>query len=350
MTTSKSEDIKYYNLKEQTNIASSSHATAEVACDCWYILRYKALTKSTKDYFLKNPSEVFFPFCKVRKKDEETGKITYLEQPCISGYVFVKGPLQRASEISQATSLSFWKRPLVDHNGNRITYPTMERRYFSISHKQMERFKEAIAHYQSGIKLYDPTDIDLLNDDEVEFISGPLIGQRGHIRIEKGKAGGIVIVPLASSSLHLGFKAKPTEYRIVSFANNARHNDFIKLANAKAKTLLAAYCEGKPLSDKDRNKLNGYILRFAETETATNIQIAQLTLLLYRIYTIFEDVTMCCKLKQRIATTVLPNYDRRIDEARGNRKIKISQQKEKFILEVKHIETSPKRRAISLTA
>ncbi len=348
--TSRSKDIQYYNLKEQTNIASGTHATAEAACDCWYIFRYKVLNKSTRDYFLNNPSEVFFPYRTVRKKDEETGKITYLEQPCISGYVFVKGPLQSAKQISHEANISFWKRPSVDHNGKSIVYPTPEHRYYTISHKQMERFKEAVAHYQNGIKLYDPTDIDLQNDDEVEFVAGPMKGQRGHIRIENGKAGGIVIVPLASSSLHFGFKATPSEYRIVSFANNARHNDFIKLANAKAKNLLAAYCEGKALSDKDRNKLNGYVLRFSETETTTSIQMAQLTLLLYRIYTIFEDESMCHKIKQRIMATVLPNYDRRIDEARGNRKIKISNQKEKFIQEVSLIETSPKRRAESLTA
>ena len=348
--TTKSEDIQYLNLQKHSNIASGSHATDNIACDCWYIFRYKALSKSTKDYFRKNASEIFFPCRNIRKKDEETGSITYLEQPCVPGYIFVKGPLSRAQEIGNEVNIHPWMKPTVNHNGEAIAYPTSEHRCYSLSQKTMERFMEAVAHYQNGIKLYDPTDIDLLNDDEVEFIAGPLIGQRGHIRIEKGKAGGIVIVPLASSSLHLGFKAKPSEYRIVSFANNARHNDFIKLANAKAKTLLAAYCEGKPLSDKDRNKLNGYILRFAETETATNIQIAQLTLLLYRIYTILEDTAMCSKLKQRIATTVLPNYDQRIDEARGNRKIKISQQKDKFIQEIKNIETSPKRRAVSLTA
>lgn len=344
------EDIKGICTTENTYHSCSSHDTNKVACECWYILRYKVLSKSIKNYFLYHTSETFFPFQNVRKKDEATGMITYLEQPCIPGYIFVKGPLERAKEISNEVSLNLWKRPITDHNGRTIEYPTPDHRYQTLSHKSMERFKEAVAHFKNGIKLYDPKDIDLLNDDEVEFITGPLKGQRGHIRIEKGKAGGIVIVPLESSPFHFGIKATPSEYRIVSFANNARHNDFIKQANAKAKSLLEAYSEGKALSDKDHIKLNSYILRFSDTEITTNIQLAQVTLLLYRIYTILEDATMRNKIKQRIATTLLPNYDKRIDEARGNRKIKISKQKDKFLQEVKLIEASAKRRTTIINA
>lgn len=344
------EDIQGTNITEKTCQSSGSHDTNEVPCECWYILRYKTLSKSTKDYFLNHPSEIFFPLQNVRKKDEKTGMITYLKQPCVPSYVFVKGPLDRAKEISIEVNLNLWKRPIADHNGKTIDYRTPDHRYQSLSHKSMERFKEVVAHFKNGIKLYDPKDIDLLNDDEVEFITGPLKGQRGHIRIEKGKAGGIIIVPLESSPFHFGIKATPSEYRIVSFANNARHNDFIKQANAKAKSLLEAYCDGKALSDKDHNKLNSYILRFSDTEITTNIQLAQLTLLLYRIYTILEEATMCSKIKQRIATTLIPSYDQRIDEARGIRKIKISKQKDKFLQEVKQIETSAKRRAEKLNA
>lgn len=344
------EDIQGINTTENASHSSGSHDTDKVPCECWYIFRYRVLSKSTKDYFLNHPADTFFPFQNVRKKDEATGMITYLEQPCIPGYIFVKGPLDRAKEISNEVNLHLWKRPIMDHAGRIIDYPTPDHRYQTLSHKSMERFKEAVAHFKNGIKLYDPKDIDLLNDDEVEFITGPMKGQRGHIRIEKGKAGGIIIVPLESSPFHFGIKATPSEYRIVSFANNARHNDFIKQANAKAKSLLEAYCDGEALSDRDHNKLNSYILRFSDTEITTNIQLAQLTLLLYRIYTILEDATMCNKIKQRIATTLLPNYDKRIDEARGNRKIKISKQKDKFLQEVKQIETFAKRRTTIINA
>lgn len=348
------------------NTVSSSSATEARGRSAWYILRYKVLNRRIRDYFSKHSDQVFFPFRKVSKESEKNGKTDFVEQPCIPGYIFVHASLKDAIKLGKEVNMNLWKRndntfvDVKDATSLADRRLALEHQYYSIPDRVMEMFIDVVTHFQNGIRVYDPAEIDVEQDDEVEFISGPLSGQHGYIRIENGKAGGIVIVPLPSSEasasspqsrnlLHYGVHAKPAEFRIVRFANNARHKDCIKVANAYAIKVLKAYTDGKPIEEKEGKRLRGYLVRYVDAEMNTDIQRVQHVLLMYRINTILEDYAMCARVRKHIEYDILPSYDRRIAMAYGNRKNRIIRQKKKFLQEISFIEGAPKERHASMS-
>lgn len=387
------EDIENTKLNMRNQfVTSHSTSSFDRGADglMWYILRYKVLNKNTRDFFFQNSEKVFFPYHKVSKvrvvenkstdhnyrgsrRSKYTEKIETYDRPVIPGYIFIQGPLSDAQEIAKKVNLGLWMKNSRQRNSAALSKAeasssgtvtlmspvelrsAYEQQYHSISHKAMLRFMEVISYYKNDVKLYDPAEVDLEQNDEVEFVTGPMKGQRGYVRKENGKAGGLVIVPMSTSqtsdkhkasdgvgkvrgSLCYGFKVSASEFRIVRFANNARHTDCLKAVNARVKEILVAYGHGKTIDEKVQKKLKGYLMRYEEAEMSTSIQRANHILLLYRIYTILENKFMLLRVRQRINEEIIPAYDKRISTEHGERKGRVVRQKETFLKEVEDIE------------
>ena len=358
-----------------------NHATQHVACERWYIFRYKVLTKAIKDYFQKHPDEVYFPWRKERKvRDVPTDavkrkvgrmpkvetsskKIEYVEKPCIPGYIFVNASIDDAIAMGRDVGLNPWKKR--ESEGGNDANVDKSNRYNFITHTAMLQFMDIVSYFQDGIRTYDPSDIDPEENDLVEFISGTLAGRRGYIKSQERKEGGIVIVPISNdedgennddssslneesvrrnSFLHIGIEVTSDQYRIIRFANPVRNNDIIKRTNQKVKELLKDYADGKIINEAQQKRLRGYAIRYAGAEMTTDIQRANLTLLLYRIYTILEDAAKRQEIEQQIRNNIIPAFDKRIENESGKRKEKVITKRAKFIEEKEIIDTALRQR------
>lgn len=306
----------------------------------WYVLRYRVLTNNLKKNLTQSQLEIFHPFSLNRCLTQEK-TISCSERPLLPGYIFVHAPYVETLSLARELGLNMWRKPA---RLRILTAGENDYEFYMISHEAMLQFMKAVECREEGIQLYNATDIDLEQDDEVEFVSGPLKGQRGFVHTERRKAGGIVIVPLSSPDssngqalLHFGICAKAEEYRIVKFASLARNKDSIKRANENVKMLLSAYVKGQEISDKDKKRLVAYALRYSDTEMHTHIQLANLMLLMYRIYTILNDTQRLEQIYGRICGEVIAGYDKRMEAARGGRKEDIARQKKAFEAELNHL-------------
>lgn len=378
------------NIKTPFNgNASGNSATQKVSCDHWYIFRYKTLTKAIRGYFQKHSDVVYFPLRKERRVrelspesqkrkvgrkpifDAPAVKIEFIEQPCIPGYIFVNAPIEDAISLGKEVGLNPWKRKYIQKMENSERKITKECLYYSIPNDTMVKFMDVVSHFQEGIRIYDPSEIDPEENDLVEIISGNLAGRRGYIKTHERKDGGIVIVPLLydedcegdtlpeekdidntqrNAFIHVGIEVEPNQFRIIRFANPVRKNDIIKRTNQKVKELLKDFADGKVINEVQQKRLRGYATRYESAEMTTDIQRANLTLLLYRIYTIIEDTKMLTKLNLQIKDTILPAFDKHIENETGKRKTKVAAKKTRFNEEKEEIDNAFKQRKIRIFA
>lgn len=310
-------------------------------------------------------TELFFPCYRIKKKQSRASQDEYVERPVVPGYVFVHAPLGEALDLGKELNMVLWRKSsnvlaseMADDDTDLATLcnrtdderrKSLERMYYSIPDSSMRRFMQAVTFYQNEIELFDASDIDVKQDDEVEFIDGPMKGLRGYVRTEERRSGGIVIIPMASGDadecdnvnlrLHYGIHAKPREYRIVKFASNDRSSRSLKKANVRARAVLHAYGKGEELNEKDLKKLKAYVLRYADVEVETLTQKINLMLLLYRIYTVLEVRNRIAGLEKRIKDELMPCFDNQITRARGKNKVDAEKKKAGFEKEIAHIKS-----------
>lgn len=318
----------------------------------WYIIRYSVLSKQVSQILRQYPDVVFFPLIKHQKLQPQNHQTVFVEKPIIPGYIFVHMQLSHAMNLSKILNLHLWQKRIgerlseTDDGTQLISSKSVSHfanQFHKIPHTAMQRFMQIVSYFQNDIELYDATDIDVEQNDLVEFITGPLQGQRGFIRLERRKSGGLIILPLTSSAgsantdsserplLHFGIQAKPHEYRIVRFANNTRNSDTIRHANIKVSQLLATYCVGTQLSDKDRKCLKALSLRYADAQMDTLKQRTAHALLMLRIFTLMQDFLRLQKLSIHIETSLLPALTQHIVTSKGVHKERAMKQRDTFI-------------------
>ena len=387
--TAANEEILTLNQTTTAMVTPDNHAAQPVACDRWYIFRYKVMTKAIREHFQKYSDDIYFPWRKERKVRElppqpamrkgrrlkytvTPTKIEYVEQPCIPGYIFVHAPIDDAIAMCQTVDINPWKKRYQDLTQNVSTKKSDL--YYSVAHKAMLRFIDAVSHFQEGIRIYDPSEIDPEENDLVEFISGDFAGHQGYIKTQERKEGGIIIIPLLDESpntqhptptsnaatvpdaaasgllLHYGVKATPDQYRIIRFANPVRNNNIIKRTNQKVKELLQHYAEGKITDEEQTKRLRGYATRYEGAEMTTDIQRANLALLLYRIYTILEDADKRAAITQQINNSIIPAFDQHIANETGKRKAKVTAKKARFNKEKEEIDNALRQRHIKISS
>ena len=285
------------------NIVTGTHDTDIVACDKWFIFRYKVLNKRIKEYF-QNNDKVFFPYRKVRKI-QETAKVEYVEQPMVPGYIFVNAELDDAIALGKEVDMNPWRKRLdeIDTTVAPITPSERkvweEKHYYSIKDGVMRQFIRAVDGSSKDVKILDASYIDLAKDDFVEIIAGPYAGYKGYLKSVNGSNGGLVVVPLetegdneipANSLFHYGIPAKSCEVSILSFAEGShRASDQLNHASKVVDKVMEAYTNGEKITVQQTTRLQGYIDRFSKVQLKRPIQRIRLALMLYRIFTIFEN-------------------------------------------------------------
>lgn len=329
----------------------------------WYIFRYKTLPARIKDKFCKcsvdSSFEIFFPYRRIKKIDADSGKVEFVERPAVPGYIFVRSTLEVAAELSKSVDLPLWKKPVSGIPADSSTretsaekslvtlqeYKKLQRkraeerqaaeidRYYTIPDPAMRAFIRAVEFSAQDIKLLDASDIDLQKDDEVEITAGDYKGTRGFLKVVNGKSGGVVVVPLNTTSskdsslrqqqdtknalLYYGIPVQATEIAILSFAKGSRRaTDQLNRAKTVVDDMLASYIKGDTITSSQRNRLLGYIQRYRDTQFDRPIQRANLGVLLYRIYSILELYMERDTIKQQLVEEIFPDCLRRIEGLR----------------------------------
>lgn len=329
----------------------------------WYIFRYKTLPARIKDKFCKcsvdSSFEIFFPYRRIKKIDADSGKVEFVERPAVPGYIFVRSTLEVAAELSKSVDLPLWKKPVSGIPADSSTretsaekslvtlqeYKKLQRkrteerkaaeidRYYTIPDPAMHAFIRAVELNTQDIKLLDASDIDLQKDDEVEITAGDYKGTRGFLKVVNGKSGGVVVVPLNTTSskdsslrqqqdtknalLYYGIPVQATEIAILSFAKGSRRaTDQLNRAKTVVDDMLASYIKGDTITSSQRNRLLGYIQRYRDTQFDRPIQRANLGVLLYRIYSILELYMERDTIKQQLVEEIFPDCLRRIEGLR----------------------------------
>lgn len=329
----------------------------------WYIFRYKTLPARIKDKFCKcsadSSFEIFSPYRRIKKINADSGKVEFVERPAVPGYIFVRSTLETAAELSKSVDLPLWKKPVSSIPADSSTretsaekspvtlqeYKEQQRkrteerkaaeidRYYTIPDPAMHAFIRAVELNTQDIKLLDASDIDLQKDDEVEITAGDYKGTRGFLKVVNGKSGGVVVVPLNTTSskdsslrqqqdtknalLYYGIPVQATEIAILSFAKGSRRaTDQLNRAKTVVDDMLASYIKGDTITSSQRNRLLGYIQRYRDTQFDRPIQRANLGVLLYRIYSILELYMERDTIKQQLVEEIFPDCLRRIEGLR----------------------------------
>ena len=297
-------DIRYNKSAELANGELGFHDTNKVAWDYWYIFRYRIMNKHTKEYFQNNSDKVFFPYRKVRKVQEDTGKVDYVDQPMVPGYIFVHANLDDAIALGKKVEMNLWRKRLADIDTTVTANTSYERKaldesnYYSIKDNVMRQFIRAVEVSSHDFKILDASHIDLAKDDYVEIIAGNFKGYKGYLKSVNGSNGGLVIVPLEAESgadipsnslLNYGISAKSCEVAILSFAKGSRRaTDQLNHASEVVGRVMKAYAKGETITEQQKTRLRGYIQRFSQVKLERHIQQIRLALMLYRIYTVLE--------------------------------------------------------------
>lgn len=311
--------------------------------DRWYIFRYKVLTTFVKQYFTTTDKEVFFPCQRVRKRSKFNNKFDYLDKPIIPGYIFIRAKLEEALGIAKEIGIPLWRQKftqLIEGAGNE---------YVFVRHTAMYHFMKAVELRQQRFEFLDATCIDLEKNDEVKIIDGPFKGVRGYLKTVNGKGGGMVVVPLSfehretdsytlddikdvNNVLYYGIPATAKEIAVVAFAKKSRTSiDSIRNARRSTDSMLQQYCNGEDLTFMQQSRLRGYASRFDQVNTTSDIQQANLYMLLYRIYTILDTPTLRIDVLHHIQDVILPAFDERIVTARQCHKAAAIDAKQKYI-------------------
>lgn len=325
------EAIRDVKKAEIANGNLDSHDTYNAAWHCWYIFRYKVLNKRTKEYFQKDSDRIFFPYRSVRKVQEGTGKVEFVEQPMVPGYIFVNAKLKDAIALGKEVDLNPWKKRLeeIDTTVTAITPSERkaleEKQYYSIKDDVMRQFIRAVDISDKDVKILDANSIDLEKDDFVEIIAGQYAGYKGYLKSVNGSNGGLVIVPLEDDDsqvlktnciLSYGIIANSSEVAILSFAKGSRRaTDLLNHASSVVDTIMEDYVTGRIITVQQTSRLMGYAKRFGKVELERPIQRERLALLLYRIYTILELSDESEAIRSKIETEILPGCKSRIEKA-----------------------------------
>lgn len=327
--------IETMSPHQESDAASSPEGAAPSSSLRWYVLRYKNLTTSVRDYLRRASVEVFLPVSHVRKTTRRGASPKYVESPLIRGYVFVCCSLDKALEVSRDTELPLWRRRSSSADGESILHE--EDFYVTISDADMRPFIQAVDLKAQDIEFFDADYIDVEQDDEVLVIDGEFRGTRGYLKTVKGKGGGIVIVPLRSDdgkdvNLCYPLELPACQIGITAFAPGNRHSvDSLRNARIHVDAAYEAYVGGEELTTGQRERLLSYSLRYGQLRLATDIQRANLQMLLLRIFTVLELDTQRDSVLRVIEEQILPAFDRRIATARQKYLSEAEQAREAYL-------------------
>lgn len=208
------------------------------------------------------------------------GGLRIIKRPILYHYIFVQGPLPHVKRFcSEGEGLSFVLRhpdalPSDERisaantpAGAKLVSAASSARYVSLSDAEIQAFRIIARAYSNRLPYYRPTDIDLIDGDEVEVVSGPFAGLKGTFIARRGTPHGNIIVNATGQIGSIAYNIKADTIRILRFAKDSRRAyDQIDAFLPKLRAALEVYRANQSLTPAQAAPLNIFTRRFAVTD------------------------------------------------------------------------------------
>lgn len=208
------------------------------------------------------------------------GGLRIIKRPILYHYIFVQGPLPHVKRFcSEGEGLSFVLRhpdalPSAERissastrAGAKLVSAASSARYVSLSDAEIEAFRIIARAYSNRLPYYRPTDIDLIDGDEVEVVSGPFAGLKGTFIARRGTPHGNIVVNATGQIGSIAYNIKADTIRILRFAKDSRRAyDQIDAFLPKLRAALEVYRANQSLTPAQAAPLNIFTRRFAVTD------------------------------------------------------------------------------------
>ena len=140
-------------------------------------------------------------------------------------------------------------------------------RYVTVSDADIQAFSIIARAYSNRLPYYNPADIDLLDGDEVEVVSGPFTGLKGTFIARRGTQNGNIVVAATSQIGSIAYDIQADTIRIIRFAKDSRRAyDQIDAFIPRLLDALETYRADRPLTPAQAASLHVFTRRFAVTE------------------------------------------------------------------------------------
>ncbi|MDE6805695.1 MAG: hypothetical protein K2J05_02685, partial [Muribaculaceae bacterium] len=151
--------------------------------------------------------------------------------------------------------------------GAKLVSAASSARYVSLSDAEIQAFRIIARAYSNRLPYYRPTDIDLIDGDEVEVVSGPFAGLKGTFIARRGTPHGNIIVNATGQIGSIAYNIKADTIRILRFAKDSRRAyDQIDAFLPKLRAALKVYRANQSLTPAQAAPLNIFTRRFAVTD------------------------------------------------------------------------------------
>ena len=151
--------------------------------------------------------------------------------------------------------------------GAKLVSAASSARYVSLSDAEIQAFRIIARAYSNRLPYYRPTDIDLIDGDEVEVVSGPFAGLKGTFIARRGTPHGNIVVNATGQIGSIAYNIKADTIRILRFAKDSRRAyDQIDAFLPKLRAALEVYRANQSLTPAQAAPLNIFTRRFAVTD------------------------------------------------------------------------------------
>ena len=192
-------------------------------------------------------------------------KISAEENPSASTSAGAKlvSAASSARNIHSAERISSESTPA----GAKLVSAASSARYVSLSDAEIQAFRIIARAYSNRLPYYRPTDIDLIDGDEVEVVSGPFAGLKGTFIARRGTPHGNIIVNATGQIGSIAYNIKADTIRILRFAKDSRRAyDQIDAFIPRLLDALEVYRANQSLTPAQAAPLNIFTRRFAVTD------------------------------------------------------------------------------------
>lgn len=151
--------------------------------------------------------------------------------------------------------------------GAKLVSAASSARYVTVSDADIQAFSIIARAYSNRLPYYNPADIDLLDGDEVEVVSGPFTGLKGTFITRRGTQNGNIVVAATSQIGSIAYDIQADTIRIIRFAKDSRRAyDQIDAFIPRLLDALEAYRADRSLTPSQAASLHVFTRRFAVTE------------------------------------------------------------------------------------
>ncbi len=235
------------------------------------------------------PLAVFAPTIISMRRNAD-GTYTQHSIPLLFHYVFIKGELSKVKKLcSEPNGLSFVLRRSGEKSGP-VTVPDRDIQAFSI-----------IARSLAGqLPVILASQVDLMDGDEVEVISGPFQGLGGIFHPRRGAGHGSLTITSGAGLTALVTDISVDLLKVVRFASGTRRPyDLIDAFTPRLLTALRPYGAGKLLGPSELAPLVSFTRRLDSTDIANPKLNAKLQLHLLGAWTLLGDVERASRSRMR---------------------------------------------------